>query len=346
MQNISAANTYASPRHRRSSFHRPTVSGKFLSNSGERLWIRGVTYGTFRPSPSGDHYPDRATTESDLRQIAANGLNAIRTYTVPPRWLLDLAYNHRLRVMVGLSWDQHVAFLEDKACARQAEERVRAGVRACAGHPTILCYAVGNEIPAPIVRWHGSGAVERYLERLYHAVKEEDPDGLVTYVNYPTTEYLDLSFLDLMCFNVYLESQDRLKAYLDRLQNIAGDRPLILAEIGLDSGRHGEVGQARVLDSQIRAVFASGCAGAFVFGWTDEWYRGGHEIEDWDFGLTRRDRHPKAALGSVRRAFSEVPFAPRPSRPRVSVVVCTYNGARTLRDCLEGLSKLEDPNSE
>jgi len=346
MQNTAANADPSVIRSRRSSFQRPAVAGRFLSNSGERLWIRGVTYGTFRPRPDGDDYPDPATAESDLRQMAANGLNAVRTYTVPPRWLLDLAYEYRLRVMVGIAWEQHVAFLGDKACAGRIEERVRASVRACAGHPTILCYAVGNEIPASIVRWHGPRAVERYLERLYRAAKEEDPDGLVTYVNYPTTEYLDLSFLDLLCFNVYLESQSRLKAYLGRLHNIAGDRPLILAEIGLDSGRHGEVGQARVLDSQIRAVFASGCAGAFVFGWTDEWYRGGHEIEDWDFGLTRRDRHPKAALGSVRRAFSEVPFAPRPSRPRVSVVVCTYNGARTLRDCLEGLSKLEYPNYE
>ncbi len=346
MPNSEAANKDPSFHSQHSSFHRPTAAGKFLSNSGKKLWIRGVTYGTFRPRPNGDHYPDPATAEFDLSQIAANGLNAVRTYTVPPRWLLDLAYKHRLRVMVGLAWEQHVAFLEEIACARQVEERVRAGVRACAGHPAILCYAIGNEIPASIVRWHGHRAVERYLERLYHAAKEEDPDGLVTYVNYPTTEYLDLPFLDLVCFNVYLESENRLKAYLARLQNLAGDRPLILAEIGLDSRRHGEVTQAHVLDWQIRAAFAAGCAGAFVFGWTDEWYRGGYDIEDWDFGLTRRDRQPKTALTVVRQALAEVPFVPKRTCPRVSVVVCSFNGARTIRDCLEGLSKLEYPNYE
>src|SRR2546427_8574169 len=47
----------------------------------------------------------------------------------------------------------------------------------------------------------------RYLERLYRAAKDEDPEGLVTYVNYPSTEYLRLDFLDFMCFNVYLESR-------------------------------------------------------------------------------------------------------------------------------------------
>src|SRR5207249_5771317 len=82
--------------------------------------------------------------------------------------------------------------------------------------------------------------VERYLERLYRIVKEEDPDGLVTYVNYPTTEYLRLPFLDFVCFNVYLESQHRFEAYLARLQNIAGDRPLLMSELGLDALRNGE----------------------------------------------------------------------------------------------------------
>ena len=50
-----------------------------------------------------------------------------------------------------------------------------------------------------------AAAVERFLERLYVAAKEEDPDGLVTYVNFPSTEYLELPFLDLATFNVYLE---------------------------------------------------------------------------------------------------------------------------------------------
>src|SRR5207253_10734850 len=143
-------------------------------------------------------------------------------------------------------------------------------------------------------------------------------------------EYLDLPFLDLVCFNVYLESQDRLKAYLARLQNLAGNRPLLLGEVGLDSRRHGEVSQAQVLEWQIRTAFAAGCAGAFVFGWTDEWYRGGYDIADWDFGLTRRDRQPKMALATVRQAFAADPVPLKAPCPRVSVVVCSYNVACTI----------------
>ena len=111
----------------------------------------------------------------------------------------------------------------------------------------MLCFAIGNEIPAPIVRWYGRRRIERHLAQLCGAVKSESPESLVTYVNYPTTEYLELPFLDLFCFNVYLESQDHLQAYLARLHNLSGERPLLMAEIGLDSRRNGEDAQAASL---------------------------------------------------------------------------------------------------
>lgn len=159
-----------------SRLQRPTVKGKFLYIGNNKLWVRGVTYGTFRPDSDGYQYNKRII-EQDFAQIAANGLNAIRTYTVPPRWFLDAALLYGFRVMVGIPWEQHIAFLEDKKNARSIEERVRGGVRACAGHPAVLCYAIGNEIPAPIVRWHGRGPIEHFLKSLYLAAKEEDPDG-------------------------------------------------------------------------------------------------------------------------------------------------------------------------
>jgi O-antigen biosynthesis protein len=325
---------------------RPEVRGKFLHVGDSKLYVRGVTYGTFRPVEGGEAYPDRRTVETDFAAMAEAGINAVRTYAVPPRWLLDAAAAHGLRLMVGLPWEQHVAFLDDRGRDRSIEERVRAGVRACAGHPAVLCYAIGNEIPAPIVRWHGRRRIEAFLERLYKAAKSEDPEGLVTYVSFPTTEYLQLPFLDLVCFNVFLEDQERLDSYLGRLQNIADDRPLIVTELGLDSRRHGETAQALSLDWQIRTAFASGCAGAFVFAWTDEWHRGDQDIEDWDFGLTDRERNPKPALDSVRRAFSELPFPSGLSWPMVSVIVCSHNGAETLSDCLGGLAKLRYPSYE
>jgi O-antigen biosynthesis protein len=325
---------------------RPSARGKFLFLDQEKFYVRGATYGTFAPDGAGRERYEPVVVERDFAQMAANGLNAVRTYTAPPLWVLDAAQRYGLRVMVGLPWEQHVAFLDDPALPRRIERQVRDEVRRCAAHPAILCYAVGNEIPATIVRWLGRRRVERFIELLFRAVKAEDPSALVTYVNYPTTEYLQLPFLDIVCFNVYLEAQQRLDAYLARLQNLAGDRPLIMAEVGLDSRSHGEKNQARVLDWQLRTIFESGCAGAFAFAWTDEWHRGGFAIDDWDFGLTRRDRTPKPALASVRAAFAQIPFRSDVRWPRISVVVCAFNAQPTIRECLEGLDRLDYPNFE
>ena len=325
---------------------RPEARGKFLWAGGEKLYLRGVTYGTFVPGAAGEQLGEPAAVAADVAAMAAHGINAVRTYTVPPAWFLDLAAEAGLLVLAGVPWEQHVTFLDDRARARSIEARVRSAVAGCAGHPALLGYAIGNEIPAPIVRWHGRRPVERFVRRLYEAAKDEDPDALVTYVNYPSTEYFQLPFLDVVAFNVYLEAPARFAAYLARLQTIAGDRPLLLAELGLDSRRHGLEGQAASLDWQVRSAFAGGCAGTFVFAWTDEWARGGVEVLEWDFGLTDRGRWPKPALAAVAEAYAEVPFRADGSWPRVTVAVCTHNGGATLGRCLDGLRALDYPDYE
>ncbi len=325
---------------------RPAVAGKFLWIGSEKFWLKGVTYGTFRPREEDIDYPQHDVVARDFAAMRAAGINSLRTYTVPPRWLLDEAQQHGLRVMAGLPWEQHITFLDDAQRVKSIEERVRSAVRSLAGHPALLCWVIGNEIPATVVRWHGRRPIERFLHRLYDITKQEDPGALVTYVNFPTTEYLQLPFLDFVSFNVYLESKDVLAAYFRRLQNLAGDRPLVMAEIGLDSRRNGEDAQASSLSWQVPTAFAEGCAGTFVFSWTDEWHRGGPDIEDWDFGLTTRDRQPKPALEAVRKAYAQVPFPDEIRWPRISVVICSYNGARTIRDALDALQRVDYPDFE
>src|SRR6266540_3752802 len=320
------------------------AEGKFLFHGPDKCHVKGVTYGPF--GADGKEYGPPQTVAADLDRIAAAGFNAVRTYTVPPRSLLDAAAERGVRVMVGLPWEQHVAFLDERRRARDIEARVRAGVRACAGHPAVMSYAVGNEIPAPIVRWYGRRPVERFLARLADATRDEDGEALVTYVNYPSTEYLELPFLDLVCFNVFLESPEPLRAYLPRLHNLAGDRPLVLGEIGLDSRRNGTDRQASLLAREVRAAFGTGCAGAFVFSWSDAWHRGAVPVRDWDFGLVRRDGSAKPALAAVSGAMAEAPFPPGVRWPRISVVVCSLNGSRTIRDCMDALRRLDYPNFE
>ena len=69
------------------------------------------------------------------------------------------------------------------------------------------------------------------LRELYADVKSASPSSLFTYVNYPPTEYLDTEVYDVASFNVYLHRETDLRAYLARLQQIAGHKPLLLASL-------------------------------------------------------------------------------------------------------------------
>ena len=326
---------------------RPVVAGKFLSVGGQRFYVKGVTYDAFKPDQDGREYTDLDIVRRDFSLMADSGLNAVRIpHTTPPVELLDIAQDVGLRVMVGLSAEQYIGYLIDTHKAPDIDKLIADRMKACAAHPALLCYALGNEIPASVARWLGRKKIERYLRRLYDVAKDVDPDGLVTYVNYPTTEYLQLPFLDFVSFNVYLEEPDRFEAYLLRLQNLAGDRPVLMSEHGLDGMRNGTELQAQTIEWQIHTTFAAGYAGAFIFSWTDEWFRGGADVNDWAFGLTTRQREPMLSLMAAQEAFEQTPFGPFDAWPRVSVVVCAYNAEDTIRDCCEGLAALDYPDFE
>src|SRR5262245_55307542 len=337
----------AALRERRTGGVAPVVAaGKLLMRNGEPFYLRGVTYGTFAPDENGDQFPPQKQVLADFRAIAANGFNVVRTYTMPPARIFDAALECKLQILAGIWWEQHVTFLDDQERARDIKRRFKDQVRSCHGHQGLFGFALANEIPASIVRWHGRTKIERFIFELFDIAKAAAPSALATYVNFPTTAYLELPFLDFAAFNVSLEEQEKLSAYLKRLQNIAGDMPLVLAEIGLDSRRHGQIAQAHSLEWQIRTAFREGCAGAFVYAWTDEWHCGGELIEDWDFGLATRTRDAKPALHAVRSVMAEMPFKTSRQWPKFSVVVCSYNGSRTIRDTLDHLAKLDYPNYE
>src|SRR5215203_5402919 len=94
---------------------RPRVAGKFLVVGDRKLYVRGATYGAFRPDANGDEYGDLERIECDFAQMRANGFNAVRIpHTMPPRALLDAAQRHYLYVMVGLSAEQYIGYLIDR----------------------------------------------------------------------------------------------------------------------------------------------------------------------------------------------------------------------------------------
>jgi GT2 family glycosyltransferase len=328
----------------------PEVDGKFLRFGGERFYVRGVTYGTFAETELG-LFPGLKRVEEDFAAMAAVGINTVRTYTVPGPEIFDLAEELGLKLLVGVWWDDP-RYLDRptaeawKVMADQARAAVRQAARTYAGHPAVLGFVVGNEIPGSLVRWHGRQRVEDLLCCLHHAGKEVAPEALFSYANYPTTEYLDTSCFDFDCFNVFLENAFAYRRYLAQLQIDTGDRPLVLSELGLDSASQGEQRQAEVLEWQLQGAIEHGLAGTCVFSWTDEWWVGGKKVEGWNFGLTREDREPKQALGVVAEHYEGGLLASRTNWPKVSAVVCAYQAESTIEECLRSLTKLNYPDYE
>src|ERR1039458_4437314 len=298
---------------------RVRVYGKFFRLGEKKFYAKGVAYGPFAPNAAGQPFASPEQTGRDFAQIRELVANLVRVYHVPPKWFLDLASEHKLKVLIDIPWNKHLCFLDSASQRAEAREAVRRAVFACARHPAVFAFSVANEIPPDILRWSGARAVASFIDDLVQEAKGADPECLCTFTNYPSTEFLRPQSMDFLSFNVYLHQQQPFESYL---------------------------APAEMLEWQIRGAFRGGLAGAVVFTFTDDWWRGGQQVEDWKMGLTTRDRQPKTAFRTVQKMFRAAPYFPLPRCPRVSVVVATYNGERTLKACLDSLERLNYPNYE
>jgi glycosyltransferase involved in cell wall biosynthesis len=327
---------------------RPKVAGKFLRCGSEKFYVKGFSYGPFAPNGDGEPLPERDQVRRDFAHIAELGANTIRIYFPPPEWLLDEALRQGLFVFIDVPWEKHRCFFEDWEAMERARDRVRQTARELGNHPAVMAISVVNEFPVDVVRFQGPHRVERFIEELLAIAKDEAPDCLVTFVNFPTTEFLKVRGGDFACFNVYIHDEAKFGEYLDRLQHIAGNKPLILGEYGIDSVRESDAGQSEILTRHLTRVFRHGLAGSVVFAYTDDWFTGGHQITDWFFGVTRADRSEKPSASVLKSIWNQLPDVIHEGAelPRVSVVVCSYNGAKTLWECLDSLVKLDYPDYE
>ena len=350
-----------------SSRPRVIVDGKFFRLGQKKFFVKGIAYGPFKPNAQGLPFAVPELTALDLNHIRELGANVVRVYHVPPRWFLDLALTRDLRVFVDIPWNKHLG-LDSEARREDARDAVRRAVAACAHHPAIFAYSVANEIPPDLVRWQGAAAMADFIDELVAAAKGVDPDCLCTYSNFPPTEFLQPRSLDFVCFNVYLHQETPFKNYLARLQMMADSKPLVLGEFGVDSLREGEAHKCEMLAWQIENAFRGGLAGAVVFTYTDDWYRDGRFVEDWKMGLVTKERSPKESFGVVQKMFRAAPYFPIGAPvtdpacsgdatkragletgaplPKVSIVVASYNGAATLKACLDSLQQLNYPDYE
>ena len=310
------------------------ADGKFFRAGAVRVHLRMVTYGPF---PGG--WP--ASFEPDFRRIAGAGFHAVRLFEMADRRLLDAAAHCGLRVFSGLKWGHNADFFRQPGLYQDACGGLLRALRETAGHPALAGVYVANEVPADLVRWMGPLRVRLALERLIALGRMTAPELLFAYANYPSTEYLEPANADFTAFNIYLEDPAAFRNYLKRLHHIAGDRPLVISEFGLDSRRHGCQRQAQTLAWAREISYQEETAGLTLYAWSDRWWNQNAEVTDWDFGLTDRAGHDKPALAALRN----LPIHHPPStthHPTFSVIICTRNGRQRIGKCLQAVSNMTD----
>ena len=115
------------------------LDGKFFRLGHEKFWMKGVTYGPFKPREgSGVQLPEQVELEADFRLIRGLGANTIRVYHVPPRDVLDTAQSFGLKVLVDVPWAKHRCFLDSREDKESGRRAVREAARACKDHPALL----------------------------------------------------------------------------------------------------------------------------------------------------------------------------------------------------------------
>src|SRR5437667_10753436 len=130
-------------------------AAKFFFEGDKKFFVKGVTYGPFKPDAEGNYLGRPEQVDGDLALMRQAGLNVVRIYHAPPRWFLDHCAAAGMRVLVTLPWEKHIEFLRERSTRNQIAKTVQAAVKANAGHPAIFGYLVGNEITSTMVRWLG-----------------------------------------------------------------------------------------------------------------------------------------------------------------------------------------------
>ena len=160
------------------------IDGRFFQRQGQRAFLKAVTFGPFPLS-------EKLDPDAEFARMARAGFNAVRLYETPDRHILDTAHKYGLAVLASVPWASNQDFLGDRSLLVNAELAIIEFLSELGNHPALGAFLVGNEIPSDLVRWMGPTKVLEAVEHLIDVAKEEVPELLVGYANYPSTEYLE-----------------------------------------------------------------------------------------------------------------------------------------------------------
>ena len=312
------------------------VQGSEILVEGRPFLVRGVHYSPWRPGTGpgrGFDYPGDAELAEDLDLIRELHANTILVYDAPRR-LLDLAAQRGLRVIYtfNILWWQLAR--EEGEPADEIGASIASRARELAGHPSLLAWMVGNEVPGWVIDHLGGDAVARTLSGFRQRIRSAGSELPVCHGNWPLTRTLDLDReMDLLCYNIYPFYPTEVAAagyerfLSEEVMPRANGRPVVVTEFGINTLEASEQGQSTILQRCWRDLLAAGAQGGVVFAFADEWwknYDGPVEPPDWwrrqdepddhrshdrdpeeYYGIVTDERAPKPAFYAVQQIFRD-----------------------------------------
>jgi len=256
----------------------------------------------------------------ELKAAHSTGLVLSEAQTGP---ILDIAAQAGLAAMVELGIDP--GDLSDRPRWRGVISRVAHVSNVYRGHGALFGYLIDCPVSQDALRACGLERVRRRLGEVARTIKRRDPDALVAIKVRPETRGLAMLDEDLIYSEIPALEPVELRDFVVSLHNIAEARPVVIEFAEASPGQ----------DEAVAVAFGTGAAGVVA--------------------------PPVPAPAShnwlgirMLRAAELMPFMtlngscpPGPQEtPMVSVVICAYDAERTMRQCLESLTKLTYPNCE
>jgi len=297
--------------------------------NGQLFYVKGVSYSLdYGPKQNFAEIPF-SQWETDFRMLREAGVNTIRTYEPFPTTILDLADKYGLKVIENICYPTGKTKFNSKSELENLKRTALAFVERDKDHPAILMWSMWNDMP---FKWSKEGSalkkydkktVNAFLKEIYDAIKEKDPNHLVTGSNILGEEGDDIGadFLDVMGFNAFLGISDwfkgkfslkKAKEQVKKIENMTSfglKKPGLILETGYSTYCK-TYSQGKVIDTQIK-VAGSKVAGIVIFQWADGWHKAGNpkiqdnHIEEY-WGIVDAFRNKKDGYKAVSQAFGMI----------------------------------------
>ena len=272
---------------------------------GEKIFIKGVGYGAWRPNQlPWIHRVNPEIMEKDFELIRSAGFNAIRTWAPLTRSELDLARKYGLLVIMGI-WFDPTRDYGSPAAQNYALSMALNDIKAVAAFDNIIIFLISNEPPVERVLVSGKKTTELMFSRMVEKIHEVEKNRYISFSNWPQLAFLDQSYLDAVCFNVFsynpvtVSHSLQYRAYIEWLKNnSAKDKPLLITEFGLSTSPVGHSSiknyggltdeqQAKGVLEMYDGLVQAGASGGCVFAWVDEWWKN----DDYSGDETRHEKN-------------------------------------------------------